>query len=129
MKPFKKILLAPECSWDSDAPHPGSFNLKHLMIDNRHIRSSYSICVCVLASQSCPTLCDPEDCSPPGSSVCGILQARILQWVAIPFSRGSSWLRGQTWVSCIAGRFFTIWATRETYLIGLLAKVFPNKHK
>ena len=44
----------------------------------------------MLVSQSCPTLCDPMDCSPPGSSVLGILQARILEWVAIPFSRGSS---------------------------------------
>ena len=44
----------------------------------------------VLATQSCPTLCDPMDCSPPGSSVHGILQARILKCVAIPFSRGSS---------------------------------------
>ena len=43
-----------------------------------------------LVAQSCPTLCDPTDCSPPGSSVHGILQARILEWVAIPFSRGSS---------------------------------------
>ena len=52
------------------------------------------------------------DCSPSGSSVHGILQARILEWVAIPFSRRSSWPRDPTWVSCIAGRFFTIWATR-----------------
>ena len=57
--------------------------------------------------------CDPMVCSPPGSSVHGILQARILEWVAIPFSRGSSWPRGQTQVSCIAERFFTDWATRE----------------
>ena len=48
--------------------------------------------------------------SPPGSSVHEILQARILEWVTIPFSRGSSWRRDQTQVSCIAGRFFTIWA-------------------
>ena len=53
------------------------------------------------------------DCNPPGSSVPGILQARILEWVAIPFSRGSFWPRDQTQVSCIAGGFFTIWATRE----------------
>ena len=53
------------------------------------------------------------DCSPPVSSVHGILQARILEWVAISFSRGSSRPRDQTPVSCIAGRFFTIWATRE----------------
>ena len=53
------------------------------------------------------------DCSPPGSSVHGILQARILEGFAIAFSRGSSWPRDQTWVSPIAGRFFTIGATRE----------------
>ena len=51
-------------------------------------------------------------CSLPGYSVLRILQARILEWFAIPFSRGSSWLRDRTRVSCIAGRFFTIWATR-----------------
>ena len=67
----------------------------------------------VKLSQSCPTLCDPMDCSLPCSSIRGILQARILEWVAISFSRGSSQLRDQTQVSCIAGRRFTIWATRE----------------
>ena len=51
--------------------------------------------------------------SPPGSSVHEISQARTLEWVAIPFSRGSSWLRDWTWVSCIAGRFFTYWTTWE----------------
>ena len=58
--------------------------------------------------QSCPTLCDPMDCSPPGSSVHGILQARILECVAMPSSRKSFWPRGETWVlynSCTAGRF------------------------
>ena len=55
------------------------------------------------------------DCSPLGSSIHEILQARILEWIAIPFSRGSSQLRDQTQVSFIAGRFFTIWATREAY--------------
>ena len=54
------------------------------------------------------------DCSPPGSSVHGILQARILEWVAISFSRGSSQPRDWTWVSCIAGRCFILWATRES---------------
>ena len=53
------------------------------------------------------------DCSPPGSSVLGILQARILQWVAIPFSRGSSPPWGRTQGSRIAGRFFTVWVTKE----------------
>ena len=56
---------------------------------------------------------DPADYSPPGSSVHGILQARILEWVAIPFSRESSRPSDQTQVSYIAGSFFTIWATRE----------------
>ena len=53
------------------------------------------------------------DCGPPGSSVHGISQARIMEWVAISFSRVSSRPRDQTWVSCIAGKFFTLWATRE----------------
>ena len=53
-------------------------------------------CVCVLVTQLCPTLCNPIDCSPPGSSVHGILQARILEWVTIPFSRGSSWHQGSS---------------------------------
>ena len=58
-------------------------------------------------------LCNPMDCSLPGSSVNGVLQARTLKWVAVPFSRVSSRPRDQTQVSSIAGRFFTIWATRE----------------
>ena len=64
-------------------------------------------------SLSCLTLCDPLDCSPPGSSVYGILQARILEWIAMPFSRGASWPRDWTWVAHIADRFFTVWATGE----------------
>ena len=66
-------------------------------------------------AQSCPTLWHPMDCSPPGSSVHGILQARILGWVAIPFSGGSSQPGDWTPVSCIAGRLCTIWATRSTF--------------
>ena len=61
----------------------------------------------MLVTQACPTLCDPVDCSPPGSSVHGILQARILEWAAIPFSRGPSQSRDGNWVSCTAGRLFT----------------------
>ena len=53
------------------------------------------------------------DCSPSGSSVHGIFQARVLEWVAVAFSRGPSWPRDRTQVSCIVGGFFTIWATRE----------------
>ena len=63
--------------------------------------------------QSCPTLCDPMNCDLPGSSVHGIFQARVLEWVAISFSRGSSQPRDQTQVSHIVGRCFIVWATRE----------------
>ena len=66
--------------------------------------------VTVKVAQSCPTLCNPMD-----HRVYGILQARILEWVAFPFSRGSSQPRDQTQVSCIAGRFFTSRATREVF--------------
>ena len=90
-------------------------------------------------AQSCLTLCDPMDCSPPGSSVHGILQARILEWVATSFSRESSWPRDWTEVSHIAGRCFNLWATREapspipnslskhTYLSGLIPKPSPMR--
>ena len=64
-------------------------------------------------AQSRPTLCDPMDCSLPGFSIHGILQARILEWVAISFSRRSSWPRDWTRIFRIAGRCFTVWATRE----------------
>ena len=72
-----------------------------------------------LVTQSCPTLCDFMDYSPPGSSVYGILQARILEWVAIPFSRQSSQHRDSTRVSRNAGKFFMVWATREAHGKGL----------
>ena len=61
-------------------------------------------------TQSCPTLCDPKD-----STVHEILQARILDWVAFPFSRRSSQTRDWTQVSCTVGRFFTSWATKEAW--------------
>ena len=64
-------------------------------------------------TQSCPTLCDPVDYSLPGSSIHGIFQARMLEWVAISFSRRSSQPRDWSPVSCIAGRHFTLWASRE----------------
>ena len=69
----------------------------------------------MLVTQSCPTLCDPMDCNPSGSSVRGILQARIPEWVAISFFSASSQARDLTQVSCIAGRFFIVWATRERF--------------
>ena len=71
-------------------------------------------------AQSCPTLCNPMDYSLPGFSVHGIFQARVLEWVAIAFSRGSSRPRDRTWVSCIVGRRFILWATREVPFISSL---------
>ena len=79
--------------------------------------SSYS-----LIATSCPILFDPMDCSPPGSSVHGISQIRLLQWVAIPFSRGSSWSRDRTWASCI-GRWVLYWLRQQGSLILWLLKV------
>ena len=73
------------------------------------------VCVCVLVAQLCPTLCDPMDCSPPDSSVHGILQARILEWVASSFSRGSSLTQGLN-LGLPHCRQITVWATREVIL-------------
>ena len=67
----------------------------------------------MLVAQSCPTLCNPMDYSQPGCSVHGILQAGLLEWVAISFSSASYQPKDWSQVSCIAGSFFTIWATRE----------------
>ena len=78
-------------------------------------------------AQPCLTLCHPVDCSLPGSSVHGILQARILEWVATSFFRGSSWPRDQTQVSRIAGRHFNLWATGEAPTSkGTFKKSIPN---
>ena len=79
----------------------------------------------------CSGLESSMDCSLPGFSIHGIFQARVLEWVAISFSRGSSQPRNQTWVSCIAGRHFTLWATREALRIPLKAyfksyELFPR---
>ena len=82
----------------------GGNNLRHL---------SFLLCpIFVLVTQLYPVLCDPMGCSPPGSSVHGILQARMLERVAIPFSRESSWAKDRTWVSCNASN----WATREAHV-------------
>ena len=79
----------------------------------------------VIITQSRPTLCDSMDCSPPAFSVHGILRARILEWVVMPFSRGSSWPRDWTWVSRIAGRFFT--SDKHRQCIKKLRHYFADK--
>ena len=71
---------------------------------------------------SCVQLCDPMDCSLPGSSTHGIFQARVLEWVAISFSRGSSRPSDKTQVPRLAGRRFTVWATREAMMKTLRLK-------
>ena len=71
----------------------------------------FLVCVHAKSLQLCPTLCDPMDCSPPGSSVHAVLQARILEWVAMPSSRGSAQPRDQTCISDISsvGRQVLYW--------------------
>ena len=95
-------------------------------------------CVCAKSLHSCLTLCDLMDCSPPGSSVHGILQARAPEWAAMPSSRGSSWPRKWTQISCnscIAGRFFTTQPPRKpifpkyifpTYIYPKYKHIFPK---
>ena len=100
------------------ASHPSLRHPLHLL------QRPYMHCVCVLVTKPCLIPCDPMDCSPPRSSVYGIFQARILEWVAIPFSRVSSRPRDQTrvsYVSCTGSGFFTISATWEAY--GAYSKV------
>ena len=89
-------------SVDSSSPVPWPWGLMVLLTSSSY---SYLFCCCS-ASQLCPTLCNPIDCSPPGSSVHGIFQARILKWVAISFSKESSQPRNQTYISCL-GLFTT----------------------
>ena len=112
--------MAPKCktswssNWNTPSRHhkvlPLSEKVQVLKLIKKNnmlwlLRSMIRMCVCVLSHIQ---LWDPMDCSPPGSSVHGILQARILQWVAIPFSRASSRPRDRSQVSCIAGRFFPL---------------------
>ena len=87
-----RVLNGLACGWS------GTWEFKYSHLGN--------LCCCLL-TKLCPTLCDPIDCSPPGSSVHGISQARILEWVAISFSRGSSQCKDRTCISWSAGRFFT----------------------
>ena len=105
---------------------------KNKSIFKKEIKTLVSISLCVLVAQSCLTLCDTMDRSPPGSSVHGILQARILGWVALPFSRGSSWPRDQTWVAPMAGRLFYHMSHQESLLsiselLQILIKLLQQK--
>ena len=103
VQPHRRQPTRLPCPWDSQGKNTGVGC--HFLLQCMKVKSESEV------AQSCPTLCDPMDSSPPGSSVHGILQARILEWIANSFSRGSSQLRDRALVSCIAGRFFTVWAT------------------
>ena len=98
-----------------------NFKIKQakLVLDSK-ASSILSLCSFV-STWNWKSLSQVMDCSPPSFSVNGILQARILEWVAIPFSRGSSQPRNQNRISCITGRFFTNWATKFTTLKALCA--------
>ena len=91
--------------------HMWPFEFKLLEL-NLKFSSSFALAVFQVlnseVTQSCPTLCDSMDCSPSGFSIHGVFQARILEWVVISFSRGSSPARDRTQVSCIEGRCFTL---------------------
>ena len=112
-------------------PIPPSIRIKDPLTPDLHVkqrsfifsviyREHGFICAhCAQLLQSCPALCDLMDCSLSVSSVHGILQTRILEWVAMPSSRGSSQLKDRNLVSCIAGRFFSHWAIWEA-----LSKIF-----
>ena len=95
--------------------------MKHIFI--------FMLCaVLCLVTQLCPTLCDSTDCSPPGSSVHGISQARILEWVAIPFSRGSLRPMDGTQISHIAGELFTTWVIGNPKKTGVSSLSFLQEN-
>ena len=104
MKKKRKVLFPSLAYWEvwDSMTSPAAMSVPSITVSQS-----------VLVAHSYPTLCDLIDCSPPGSSVREIFQARILEWVAISFSKGSSQPRDWTQVSCTAGRFFTDWATKE----------------
>ena len=103
----QKSISFQEQSQNSLSKYGLAVNLHHL------VTLGWKVKKWKCSSLSCVWLCDPMDHSPPDSSVPGILQARLLEGVAVPFSRGSFWPRGWTWASHVACRFFTFWATGE----------------
>ena len=90
--------------WEDNACDPAAVSCHPLPSVNRLVNQKLSCCSVKL----CLILCDPMDCIPPGFSVHGILQPRILEWVAISSSRGSSWTMGGSWISCITGRLLCL---------------------
>ena len=99
--------------------------LKYYQMSLIFFLSYFYVCMCVLVTQSCLNLCNPMNCIAHQTPLSmGIFQVRILEWIAIPFSRGSSQPRDRTLVSCFAGRFFTIWASREALILFLFNAIW-----
>ena len=110
-------------SYDWNSIHSCVWSIQH---GTWYLTGAEYTCLHAKSLQSCMTLCNPVDYSLPGSSAHGILQARILEWVAISFSRGSSQPRDRTQVSCIAGRCFILWATRKAPPFKFSGPQFPG---
>ena len=116
---ISKVSANPCLSWQQYQDWCEWPNFHFYYGESRRWGITSKVTLSVLPAQSRPTLRDPTDSSPPGSSVHGILQARIQEWVTISFSRGSSWPRDQTRVSRIGGRRFNLtilWSLMKQYL-------------
>ena len=107
MTVWKPIIKGPKEGGAPSPENPHSFP--------KMVRLFLLLLLCCLVAKFSPTLCNHRDYSPWGSSVSGIFHARILEWVAISFSRGPSWARDQTPVSCIGRRILYLWATIEAH--------------
>ena len=105
---FSQTELDPETPQSTKSSNFAKLLISLFVAKSKVTFYQLSMCVKMKVAQSCPTLCDPVD-----YTVYGILQARILEWIVIPFSRGSSQPRNWTQVSCIASGVFTTWATRD----------------
>ena len=117
------------CSWENCSDLLPIFILDCLLscrVSSLYILDINLLWKCSGSPSVVSTLCDPMACIPLSSYICGILQARIVEWVAIPFSKGSSWPRDQTQVSLIAARFFTFWAIREAFIRYMIYKFFSH---
>ena len=107
-------LISGSCDFSKSCLNIGKFTV-HILLklgleNSEHYFASVWSCK---VAQSCLTLCDPMNCSLPGFSIHEIFQASVLEWVAISLSRGSYHTRDRAHASCIVGRYFTLWASRE----------------
>ena len=109
--------------------HSSAFSLLIFQLQHQYMTTGETMKKWSKVTQSCPTLCDPMDCSLPGSSIICIFQARTMEWIAVSFSRGSSWARDWTGISRITGRLLNVWATREVpgETIALTIQTFVGK--